>query len=192
MTNPIPIASRLLKGKPTETVSAKRLHEFLGVGRDFTSWVKGRIGQYGFEYGSDYITTSRSPKRGSGNCGASINYFFTLDMAKELAMVERTDKGREARRYFIECEKQIKEQKKSPLLQIPNRFLIRIEENGSQTVIPVPAESFVATCEQLPDFIRESFAVEDKTLEEIIVTCAQLLSSRSAYYRKEALATSAE
>ncbi|AWY01572.1 hypothetical protein A8139_17585 [Marinomonas primoryensis] len=44
-----------------------------------------------------------------------MNYFITLDMAKELAMVERNEKGKQARRYFIDCEKQLHEQKHLPV-----------------------------------------------------------------------------
>lgn len=72
----IPIASRLLKGIPTETVSAKRLHEFLGVGRDFSNWIKGRIQSYNFESGIDYITTNA--KTGVRSNVKEINYFLTI------------------------------------------------------------------------------------------------------------------
>lgn len=113
MTTLIPIASRTIAGNPTETVSAKRLHEFLGIGRDFTSWIKGRIEQYGFEEKIDYVVTLT--KTGERKNVTKSNYFVTLDMAKEICMVERNDKGREARRYFIECEKQLRSQKQIAL-----------------------------------------------------------------------------
>ncbi|MER2551772.1 MAG: antA/AntB antirepressor family protein [Thauera sp.] len=64
-----------------------------------------RIQEYDFAEGEDF-----SPVLGKGRGGRpSIDYFLTLDMAKELAMVERSAKGREARRYFIDCECQFRQ-----------------------------------------------------------------------------------
>jgi len=85
---------------------ARSLHAFMQVRRDFSNWIKGRIRKFGFMSGEDFITISRSPELASGNRGASIDYHLTLDMAKELAMVENNEQGRAARRYFIECERQ--------------------------------------------------------------------------------------
>lgn len=116
MTDLIPIASRTIAGHPTETVSAKRLHEFLGIGRDFSNWIKARIGQYGFAENEDYLLVRQNGRtKGRGGATRVANYFVTLDMAKELCMVERNERGREARRYFIECEKQLRKQRQLSL-----------------------------------------------------------------------------
>lgn len=114
-TTPIPIVPIAFDGQPTQMVDARLLHRFLEVGRDFTNWIKGRINEYGFVEGEDYLILNTggqdfSPNlaknhRGRGRPGS--DYYLTLDMAKELAMVERTDRGRQARRYFIECERQL-------------------------------------------------------------------------------------
>lgn len=122
MSNIIPVLFRSFKGNQTQCANAKRLHAFLGVGRDFSNWIKYRIKQYGFEEGVDYITISRTPKLACGNLGASSDYFLTLDMAKELAMVERNEKGREARRYFIECENQLKQKQPPKALPTPKKY----------------------------------------------------------------------
>lgn len=89
------------------TVNARDLHAGLGVGRVFGAWIEGRIAKYGFQEGVDYqILLSRSGKQtGSGGHNAK-EYDITLDMAKELSMVENNDKGRLARRYFIWREQQ--------------------------------------------------------------------------------------
>ncbi|MEO5712599.1 MAG: antA/AntB antirepressor family protein [Luteolibacter sp.] len=89
------------------TVNARDLHEFLCVGRDFSNWIKERIKQYSFAEGRDFTVESRSPISASGNRGASKEYHITLDMAKELSMVERTHHGKLARQYFIDCEKRL-------------------------------------------------------------------------------------
>ena len=91
-------------GQTTQLVDARLLHDFLGVGKDFTTWIKLRIRQYGFEQNQDYLLTQTGEQLPSGTKWRS-DYMLTLDMAKELAMVERTPKGRQARRYFIDCEK---------------------------------------------------------------------------------------
>jgi phage anti-repressor protein len=108
----IPITPAALGGKAVQLVDARLLYRFLDVGRDFTNWIKGRIEEYEFEKGRDYETFD-SPKpanqTGRGGDRRSVDYFLTLDMAKELAMVERTPRGRQARRYFIECERQLRQ-----------------------------------------------------------------------------------
>ncbi|MCC9595891.1 MULTISPECIES: antA/AntB antirepressor family protein [unclassified Rubrivivax] len=108
----IPLAQHEIAGATVQTVDARALHAFLEVGKDFSTWVKDRIAQYGFAEGQDYVVVD-SPNLGNqtgrGGDRRSRDYHLTLDMAKELAMVERNAKGREARRYFIECEKRLKE-----------------------------------------------------------------------------------
>lgn len=104
--------------------NARDLHEFLEVGRRFTTWIKERIEQYEFEEGLDFISHNMQP--GIGHKTASqngealesityaenfgqqgrIEYHLTLDMAKELAMIENNAMGRRVRRYFIQRERQ--------------------------------------------------------------------------------------
>ncbi len=88
----------------TTLCNARDLHATLEVGRDFTTWIKERIAEYGFSEGEDYSPVSgRIPgKRGQPR----TDYHLTLDMAKELAMVENNDRGRQVRRYFIQIEKE--------------------------------------------------------------------------------------
>lgn len=96
-----------------QTVSARDLHAFLEVRKDFSTWVKARIEQYGFVEHNDFVTAQnlRSPVLGSAKARAqiAIDYYLSIDMAKELAMVERNDKGKQARQYFLECERRAKQ-----------------------------------------------------------------------------------
>ena len=87
-----------------QTVNARELHEFLEVSTAFKDWVSRRIKDYDFIENSDFFSFLNESSGGR----PSKEYYITLDMAKELAMVERNDKGREARRYFIECEKKLR------------------------------------------------------------------------------------
>ena len=63
----VPVIPGQIGGRETNIASARALHKALGVGRDFTNWIKGRIDQYGFVAGADYIRVENlsSPKRAS-------------------------------------------------------------------------------------------------------------------------------
>lgn len=90
-------------GCPKQTVNARELHAFLDSKQDFSTWIKARIAEYGFIENQDFVLFHNFMEKGRPR----IEYFITLDMAKELSMVERTAKGKQARQYFIDCEKQL-------------------------------------------------------------------------------------
>lgn len=91
-----------------QTVNARDLHTFLGVGKDFSAWIKDRIEMYGFAENVDYLVFS--PNLGNNQKGRPTKeYHVSLDMAKELSMVDRGEKGKEIRKYFLKCEKIAKE-----------------------------------------------------------------------------------
>lgn len=92
-------------GSEQQTVNARELHEFLEVGKDFSTWLKDRIEKYDFIENMDYVRFS--PESGKTPYGGrpSVEYHISLSMAKELCMVERNEKGKQARQYFIECER---------------------------------------------------------------------------------------
>ncbi|MCX8016938.1 MAG: phage antirepressor KilAC domain-containing protein [Rhodocyclaceae bacterium] len=105
----IHVTQRRIGDSTIQTVNARDLHAFLGVGKDFSTWIKGRIQQYGFVEHHDFVTFDAAPQNGgAGNRGHRVEYAISLDMAKELAMVERNDRGKQARLYFIECERRAK------------------------------------------------------------------------------------
>lgn len=118
MSNHIQAYQGTLGGQSAILANARDLHAFLGIGRDFATWIKDRITEFGFVEGEDY-----SPflgNRSDGRAGKPrFDYCLSIDMAKELAMVERTERGREARRYFIECERQLQEGGLPPRLSAP-------------------------------------------------------------------------
>lgn len=97
----IKIESDTIGGDEVPTVDARKLHKFLGAEARFNDWIVRRIEEYGFEDNKDFCSILSKSQGGRPR----KEYHLTLDMAKELSMVERTDKGREARRYFIACEK---------------------------------------------------------------------------------------
>lgn len=107
MNELIKIERRKIGNEEINAVSARDLHKFLGVGKDFSTWLKNRIGEYNFVENTDFIVF---PKIGENLPSGRplIEYYVSIDMAKELCMVEKNDKGKEARKYFIECEKKLK------------------------------------------------------------------------------------
>lgn len=130
----VPVLSSEIGGAPVQTVNARELHAWLESGQRFNDWIRKRINDYGFVEGQDYARIVLRPDQkladaGGGIAGITaaqnnvalestgygdfgqqgrIEYAITLDMAKELSMVERNEKGKQARRYFIECEKRMK------------------------------------------------------------------------------------
>lgn len=84
-------------------VNARELHSIMKVGKDFTNWIKDRIKKYKFVENEDYILTFA--KIGERRNVIKHEYYVTVNMAKELAMVENNEIGRKIRRYFIEVEK---------------------------------------------------------------------------------------
>ncbi|EAY4771174.1 phage antirepressor Ant [Salmonella enterica] len=111
-TQLIPVFNGTINNESVLLCDARELHTFLGVGKRFASWITDRIEQYGFIENQDYIAISQNREIGHGR--GKIDYHLTLDTAKETAMVERNEKGRQIRRYFIECEKQLRQQQTLP------------------------------------------------------------------------------
>lgn len=107
----IPVIPGQIGRHQTSVVSARALHVALDVGRDFTTWIKSRVSQFGFVAGEDYtiVENLRSPVLVSAKSRQQVahDYLLTLDTAKELAMVERNERGRAIRRYFIHCEQEL-------------------------------------------------------------------------------------
>jgi anti-repressor protein len=86
-----------------QAVSARELHSFLEVTERFGNWCE-RMFQYGFVEGVDYTPLTFLHPQNKQELG---DYILTLDTAKEISMLQRTDKGKQARQYFIQCEKAV-------------------------------------------------------------------------------------
>ena len=123
MTELIKLQPQTINGNAVETVSARELHTFLEVGRDFSTWIKDRISKYEFVENTDYIMLPKTGELENKGLQGKIEYFVTLDMAKQLAMVENNEKGMQVRKYFIECEKQLNAQQS----QLPTTYLEALE-----------------------------------------------------------------
>lgn len=99
MKNLIPIQEN--NGK--KAVNARDLHAFLESKQQFADWIKARIEKYDFIENQDYVVFHNSMNNSSGG-RPQKEYALSINMAKELSMVEGNEKGKQARRYFIQCE----------------------------------------------------------------------------------------
>lgn len=137
------------------------------VKRDFTTWMKSRIEQYSFVENEDFILTLTKTgeqvftKTGENLGGRpSSDFHITLDMGKELAMVERNEFGKAARRYFIALERQAKAARpalalstvddRKPLKDSVNRFCKKYNREHADVWRMVHERFAVDNVEQLP------------------------------------------
>lgn len=133
MENTIITLEQLVRKENGELlVSGRLLHKYLGVKRDFSNWMKQMI-EYGFLENNDYFEFSPNLAKNTGKGRPKKEYALKMDMAKEICMVQRTEKGREARRYFIDCEKRLRAQEiESYKLEDPieraKRWIVEQEE----------------------------------------------------------------
>ncbi|RKS84676.1 phage anti-repressor protein [Orbus hercynius] len=136
--NVVPVTETAINGKLQQTVSAKQLHSFLSVGRDFSTWIKSRIDEYALNQNEDYLifdspvlvnqsTNIEQCKTKRGGDRRSIDYVLTINTAKELAMIENNEQGRAIRKYFIRCEAQLKQIAPSIQKKELKRLKARIE-----------------------------------------------------------------
>lgn len=147
----VPVFNGTISNESALLCNARDLHKFLEVGRDFSNWIRERISEYGFIANLDY--TEFSPNSAKTGGRRRKEYHLTLDTAKELAMVERNEKGRQVRRYFIECEKRTHNQVMAAHQQLPKPA--------------VNAKDLLAKIREMQatwDFIRKDMAVIDPRL----------------------------
>ena len=122
--------NELIKINSNNTVSGRELHKFLEIGTRFDKWFI-RMCEYGFNENDDFIRVAQKCPT-LGGTQTIIDYAITLDMAKEISMLQRTEKGKQARQYFINCEKKLKEVVKKPLTtleQLKLHYLALEEQN---------------------------------------------------------------
>ena len=143
-----------------QAVNARELHTFLRVQTAFKDWIARRISEYDFLEGVDFCSILSESTGGR----PSKEYVISLDMAKELSMVERSEKGKHARKYFIECEKKLKEQ-----------------------TAPQPAQPIGETEDKLRTIILalDHSSISPVAKETAIITSAETLTGVSIGYRPQ-------
>ncbi|WP_417287138.1 antA/AntB antirepressor family protein [Corynebacterium variabile] len=156
-----------------QAVAGRALHEFLKVSEKYTDWFK-RMEDYGFIEGQDFV---RDSGRSTGGRPRQ-DHVLTLDMAKELSMIQRTDRGRQARLYFIECEKQAKapaaalteEEVVHQALQITYRKVQELEAKAAEDAPKVAYHDDFVCTEDLLRFatVASTLGITEKRLRELL------------------------
>lgn len=95
--------NELIKINSENKVDGHELHDFLQVETPFKKWIDRMI-EYGFVEGTDFWTKMSESTGGR----PATEYEMTISMAKEICMIQRNERGKQARQYFIECEKRLK------------------------------------------------------------------------------------
>ncbi|ARK13040.1 phage antirepressor KilAC domain-containing protein [Fibrella sp. ES10-3-2-2] len=152
----------------TSVVSARELHGFLAIKKQFADWIKHRVEKYGLVEGQDFTTYSPDSEKGR----PTLEYALTLDAAKELAMVEGNEQGKVARQYFIECEKQLRQIAQPRIETAPVQLsrkelalmVIQIEEEKERL------EKELAAAQPKVDYVDEVLDTTDCVVTTIVAS----------------------
>ncbi|EPH5968107.1 antA/AntB antirepressor family protein [Escherichia coli] len=176
----IPVFNGTISNETTLLVNARDLHTFLDVGKRFASWIVERIAEYGFVENQYFMIISQVREK-IGRGRPAKDYHLTLDTAKELAMVERNEKGRQIRRYFIECEKKLRSMQ--PAQQFTDEEIILLcymqvqMENAqdlSKHLYPIMKELNSSYTNKLYDIAFETIYMVTKNRDVLLREAARL------------------
>ncbi len=98
MNDLLQISTTVIGAEQVNSVDARKVHEHLEVKTSFSHWIKRAIDKYDFEENIDFVKIDKPMNN-------QKDYIVTLDMAKELSMIENNPKGKATRKYFIAAEK---------------------------------------------------------------------------------------
>ncbi|EFK4036045.1 antA/AntB antirepressor family protein [Escherichia coli] len=185
----IPVFNGTISNETTLLVNARDLHTFLDVGKRFASWIVERIAEYGFVENQDFMIISQVREK-IGRGRPAKDYHLTLDTAKELAMVERNEKGRQIRRYFIECEKKLRSMQ--PAQQFTDEEIIllcymQVQMENAQDICkrlyPILKELNSSYASKLYDIAFETFYAVTKNRDALLREVTRLDMSSSVIQR---------
>lgn len=117
----------------TQTVSARELHEQLHIGTKFTTWFE-RMKEYGFTEGNEFFPKMGETSESGGR--PSVDYDISVDMAKQICMIQRTPEGKQCRQYLLDLEKawNTPEQVMARALKIANRTIDSLKEHNTKLI----------------------------------------------------------
>lgn len=148
-----------IQNQSVQLINARELHNFLQSKQHFSDWIKKRISDYGFEENLDFIGVHKKMITEAGFFGSRQKevkeYHITLDMAKELCMLERSEIGRQARRHFIKMEQHaiaLATEMQAQMLAIPT--FLRNNPDELARLITTAQTAFLTANPQAKDFLR--------------------------------------
>lgn len=120
----------------TQTVSARELHEQLHIGTEFAKWFS-RMCEYGFSVGNDYSEVIVKNDENSKGGRPATDYNISVDMAKQICMIQRTPEGKAVRQYLIDLEKawNTPEQVMARALKIANNTIESLKSENNTLAI---------------------------------------------------------
>lgn len=140
-----------------QAVMGRDLHAFLEVQSNYREWFP-RMVAYGFEEGKDYASKNRRVQDSLGREREANDHIITLDMAKEISMIQRTEKGKQARQYFLECERKAKQ---PAALALPQTYAEALRELASTYEEKEQARRALEVAQPKADYVDGFVADED-------------------------------
>ena len=164
-----------------QAVSGRDLHMFLGIGTEYAKWFE-RMCEYGFSEGVDFNSVKIDEVRQEGKRDVKrtlINHLMKIDMAKELCMLARNEKGKQARQYFLEVEREWNSPEKvmARALNIANNTInnLKLENSMQKQMIAEfqPVKEYVDTILSSTDTvtvtqIAADYGLSAKALNKIL------------------------
>lgn len=155
-----------------QIVSGRELYEFLEVKTQYTKWFERKVEKYGFIENIDFITISQKRLTAQGNETTYNEHILKLSMAKELAMLENNEKGKQARLYFIKCEEEYKKQKQ---VTFSRKELLQLKVINANT----ENERMLALSNYEDEYVKP-LEVEAKYTKEVLKSESLLIVSQIA------------
>lgn len=163
-----------------QAVMGRDLHQFLEVTTRYNDWIARLIERYQFEESIDYVLKSEYVTGMNGRKYEQASHILSMDMAKEVSMVQNNDKGRQARRYFIECERRAQTGEMSELdeaklvqraLQVTYR---QVKELAAANAEMAPKANYVDTFVAGEDLIQvrtvaNQLGIGEQALRELLI-----------------------
>jgi len=151
MNELIQIQQSTIGNETVQAANARELHKVLEVAKDFSTWIKAQIDRADLVENADYIKLPQKGEASTLGMQGKVEYFLTIDAGKNIAMMSGTAKGKEVRKYFIQCEKQLK------LINTPQTYLealkalIIVEEEKEQLKIELDKSKEWYTIKRVAD-----------------------------------------
>lgn len=149
------------------TVMGRELHEALEVKTKYADWFK-RMCEYGFAENTDFLAISQKRETAQGNETTYNDHQLTIEMAKEICMIQRTDKGKQCRQYFIELEKAWN----TPEMVMGRALKIAQNQIDSLKYVNAQLETSVAVKDQQISELKPKASYYD-----VVLNCPDLLST---------------